>query len=82
MTKEDGYYLEIRDQNGGTGQKHLLSYLAELTVDMLSVADQPSKVIYEEYCKRYGPIPLSYVALVGVCIPAFVQFLGLDDKLD
>ncbi len=80
MTKDDGYY-RIEDKGDGTQlQEPLLTYLSRLTVDLFHVADKLSEVIYNVHIERYGPISQQYVALVGVCIPTFVKFLGIGTK--
>lgn len=80
MTKEDGYY-RVEDKEGGTqDQEPLLSYLARLTLDLFHTADELSNVVYNVHVERFGPIPQQYVALIGVCIPTFVQFLGISTQ--
>jgi len=78
MTKDDGYYLSIWSEDE---EKEvyvpLLNFLSERTIEMLNFGEQIGEVIFSEFCKEYGDIPFTLVALEGVCIPAFINFLGI-----
>lgn len=80
MTKEDGYYLTINNENGEPGEQRLLDYLSDITKQLLGTAEDLASVVWEEYTSRYGKLPFSYVALAGVCIPDFVKFLDISKE--
>jgi hypothetical protein len=78
MLKDGEYWIgNLVNDRGQEISLPLFDYLKSITIEMMNVADDLAIVIYEEYRSRYGDTPLFYTALDGVCIPSFVEFLGL-----
>lgn len=78
MTKEDGYYLGIWSEDEKKQvYVPLLTFLSERTIGMLNFGNDISEVIFKEFCEKYGDIPFTLVALEGVCIPTFLNILGI-----
>ncbi|USK62183.1 hypothetical protein [Peribacillus asahii] len=80
MTKDDGYYIGLSafsKDNQYDNFVPALPYLLEITKEMISFGEELGLIIHEEYTKRYGNIPFTYVAFEGQCIPSFIKFLEL-----
>ncbi len=77
-----GTYLGIFLKNLGESEDYIpvLPYLADITMEMLTFGEEIGNLIFHEYTKRHGAIPHVYVSLEGVCIPTFVEFLGLKKE--
>jgi hypothetical protein len=83
MTGENEYLVENFIEKDKTDDYvPLLPYLSTITKEMLIFGDEIAHIIYEEYTKRYGEVPYFLVALEGVCIPSFIDFLGLFDTVN
>lgn len=83
MPDDDGYYLRIwSEEKGKKVYVPLLNYLSERTIEMFNFGEKIGVVIFNEFCKEYGDIPFRLVALEGVRIPTFINFLGIlpDDE--
>lgn len=78
MTDEEGYHIEVSCESE---QKKkivpLLVYLSDRTNKMFNFGEKIAQIIFDEYCKEYGEVPLFLTALEGVCIPGFIKFLGV-----
>ncbi|MCM3037520.1 hypothetical protein M3579_16280 [Bacillus pumilus] len=83
MTKDDGYYISlyIEKKRGYSEYVPALSFLAEITNEMFIIGEEIGDLIFQEYSKRYGEFTFWRVALEGVCIPAFIEFLDYQGRL-
>ncbi|EEL73519.1 hypothetical protein OCB08_19130 [Bacillus cereus] len=79
MTLNQGYAVKVHSSEKGKPDEYipLLPYLSEITKEMFSFGEDIARLIYEEYRKNYGDFTLGLVALEGVCIPNFIEFLGI-----
>ncbi|MEJ9115922.1 hypothetical protein LAV76_24465 [Bacillus paramobilis] len=79
MTLDQGYAVKIPSNKNGEPDEciPLLPYLSEITMEMFSFGEDIAILIYEEYRKIYGEFPLGLVALEGICIPNFIEFLNI-----
>ncbi|MCM3443346.1 hypothetical protein AB3Z07_27045 (plasmid) [Metabacillus halosaccharovorans] len=81
MTDENEYLIEnFMKKEKSDDYVPLLPYLSHITKEMLIFGEVIAHIIYEQYTKRYGEVPYFLVALEGVCIPSFIDFLGLFES--
>lgn len=76
MTDENGYHIEVWRES----EKKivpLFQYLSDRTKAMFTFGEVIAQIIFDEYSKEYGKVPLLLSALEGVCIPGFIKFLGV-----
>lgn len=80
-THIDGYHIENLE-NKETDEPYLplLPLLSTLTMDMLSFSAEIAVIISNKYTEYYGEIPYPLIALNGICMPAFIDFLGLLEE--
>ncbi|MGS4992791.1 hypothetical protein ACVCK3_04400 [Bacillus cereus] len=82
MTKDDGYYIGLGAFSKEYEWVPVMPYLLEVTREMVELGEELGILIQEEYTKRYGKIPFTYVALEGRCIPSFMDFLNSKVKVE
>lgn len=90
LSDKNGYKLGPFDNTGALAEyepeeerKHedLIPYLAERTNRMLVFGETIGTIIDREFRRHHGDYPLLLCALEGVCIPSFVQFLGINSSI-
>ncbi|MEE1131468.1 MAG: hypothetical protein UHX00_07625 [Caryophanon sp.] len=78
MTDESGYHIKSKCASSGKEEiVPLFDYLAERTNNMFKFGESIAQIIFDEYNNEYGEIELLIVALEGVCIPKFIEFLDI-----
>lgn len=80
QTHPDGYHMENPvNQEEAKVYIPLLPFLQEITLEMMNFSAEVAEIISKNY-KGFDEIPYYLIALEGVCIPTFIDFLGILEE--